>query len=163
MSTYSANSEMSEKAVPMNELIESVKEVLAKGKSVELPATGYSMFPTLKPDDRVLVKPILKNEMPVLGSVVVFRNDDQLIIHRLIRVFPGERGEDSFEARGDSRPKSDKILPVQQLIGLAVSYKRKNKEHKLRCIIPGTILHKFNRFTLWFFIKIRKLTEYFKL
>jgi signal peptidase I len=145
------------------DLIETVKEVLAKGKSVEIPATGYSMYPTLKPGDRVMVKPLLKDQIPVLGSIVVFRDNDQLIIHRLIRIFQNEEGIKCFEAKGDSRSESDKILPVKQLIGLAVSYKRKNKEHDLRYFKPGTIQDKYNRFTLWFAFKIRRLSGYFKL
>jgi signal peptidase I len=46
--------------------------VLDSGNSVELNAAGYSMFPTLRPGDRVVVKPVAKGEVPVRGSVVVF-------------------------------------------------------------------------------------------
>ena len=47
--------------------IETVKAVLESGNSVELSAAGYSMFPTLRPGDRVIVKPLAKGEIPVGG------------------------------------------------------------------------------------------------
>lgn len=55
--------------------IDVVLSVLESGHSVELSATGYSMFPTFRPRDRVVVKPLFKGELPVRGSVVVFVND----------------------------------------------------------------------------------------
>jgi signal peptidase I len=51
--------------------IEIVKAVLESGNSVELPATGDSMFPVFKHGDMILVRPLTKKEMPGLGSVVV--------------------------------------------------------------------------------------------
>jgi hypothetical protein len=54
-----------------NRDIEVVKAVLMSGNSVELPATGYSMFPTLKPGDLVMVKPVAKNERQQKGAVIV--------------------------------------------------------------------------------------------
>jgi hypothetical protein len=42
---------------------------------VELPATGYSMFPTLLSGDKVVVRQLLKAELPERGRVVVFVDD----------------------------------------------------------------------------------------
>jgi signal peptidase I len=144
------------------DMIDTITAILESGNSVVLPATGYSMFPTLRPGDRVLVKPVIKDEMPIPGSIVVFRDNDQLIIHRLIKILQNEEGNDCFEARGDSRPVSDKILPVQHIIGLAVSYKRAGKENYLKCCNPGKFKYLVNRTALWFFFKSKKLSDYFR-
>jgi signal peptidase I len=145
------------------DIIETIKSVLESGKFVELPATGYSMFPTLRPGDRVLVKPVIKDEMPEPGSIVVFRDNDQLIIHRLIKILQNEEGNNSFEARGDSRSMSDKILPVQHIIALAVSYKRAGKEYRLKCVIPGKLRFQVNRTAFWVFFKSKKISNFFRL
>jgi signal peptidase I len=142
------------------DMIDTIIAILESGNSVVLPATGYSMFPTLRPGDRVLVKPVIKGEMPEPGTIVVFRDNGQLIIHRLIKILQNEEGNDSFEARGDSRSMNDKILQVEQLIGKAVSFKRGDKEYDIRSIFPGTIQNKYNRFILWFFFKLNKLFRY---
>ncbi len=49
-----------------------VLEILAQGHSVELPAKGLSMFPTFRPGDKVVVRPVRKDEMPEKGEVVVY-------------------------------------------------------------------------------------------
>jgi signal peptidase I len=56
---------------PFKREIGIIISVLESGNSVELQATGYSMFPTLRPGDRVVVKPISKDQLPKPGNVVV--------------------------------------------------------------------------------------------
>lgn len=51
--------------------IDVVLSVLESGHSVELPATGYSMYPSLKPGDRMVVNPLPVGALPMKGSVVV--------------------------------------------------------------------------------------------
>ena len=49
-----------------------IKAILESGNCIELPATGYSMFPALMPGCRVIVKPLPEGELPEPGSVVVY-------------------------------------------------------------------------------------------
>ena len=153
------------RGVPVNNnnMIDTIISVLESGNSVVLPATGFSMFPALRPGDLVHVRPFLKDEKPQIGNVLVFRDNDQLIVHRLVKFLQNEEGKDCFEARGDSRPASDKILPVQQIIGLAVSFKRAGKENTLKGVNPGKFRYMVNRSALWFFFKFKKLSYYFRL
>jgi hypothetical protein len=51
--------------------IDVVLSVLESGHSVELPTRGYSLFPTLRPRDKVVVRPLSKGKFPERGSVVV--------------------------------------------------------------------------------------------
>jgi len=53
------------------ESIHTIFSILSKGHSVELPATGLSMFPAIRPGERVVVRPAGKDEMPERGAVVV--------------------------------------------------------------------------------------------
>jgi signal peptidase I len=171
--------------------------VLESGNSVELKATGYSMFPTLRPGDRVVVKPLVKGELPVPGNVVVCvgngvkaqrhngvteerRNDvteekhisiseerhnnistEQhnviLVMHRLIEIRVDDRVNPQLITRGDSLNESDKPWPRQQLLGVALSYKRSGKEHLIKNFIPGEWRYKYNRRLLWMFGKIKRL------
>jgi len=126
-----------------------IKEVLKTGHSVELPATGYSMFPTLRPGDRVFVKPIDKGEYPKPGSVVVYDNNGALVMHRLIKIIAGNDGEPIFITRGDSVIEKDKPWPVQKLAGKVLTYKRDEKEHSIRSYIPGVWRYKYNQRLLW--------------
>ncbi len=51
--------------------IDVVLLVLESGHSVELTATGYSMFPTLRPGDTVIVSPLSEATLPEPGCVIV--------------------------------------------------------------------------------------------
>ena len=171
--------------------------VLESGHSVELKATGYSMFPTLRPDDKVIVKPITKGELPKPRDVVVCienglkaqgrngateerrnslprfiggiteeghnnikteQHNVILVMHRLIEIRVDDRVNSQLITRGDSLNESDKPWPRQQLLGVAVSYKRSGKEHLIKNFIPGAWRYKYNRRLLWMFGKIKRLS-----
>jgi signal peptidase I len=165
--------------------------VLESGNSVELKATGYSMFPTLRPGDRVIVKPLTKGELPKPGDVVVcienglkaqgrkgateemlnFAREEGynnitaeqhnviLVMHRLIEMRIDDRVNPQLITRGDSLNESDKLWPRQQLLGVALSYKRSGKEHLIKNFIPGAWRYKYNRRLLWMFGKIKRLSN----
>jgi signal peptidase I len=166
--------------------------VLESGNSVELQATGYSMFPTLRPGDRVVVKPINKIELPNPGNVVVCiengvkaqttsanapvvkgrkgateegnnnittqQHNIVLVMHRLIEIRVNDQGNPQLVTRGDSLNEPDRPCPQQQLLGVAVSYKRSGKEHLIKNFIPGAWRYKYNRRLLWMFGKIKSLS-----
>jgi hypothetical protein len=132
-----------------------IKEVLKTGHSVELPATGYSMFPTLRPGDRVVVKPIDKGEYPKPGSVVVYDNSGVLVMHRLIKIIAGTEDKPIFITRGDSGIEKDKPWHMQQLAGTALTYNRDDKEHSIRSYIPSVCRYKYNQRLLWLHNRIR--------
>ena len=145
----------------MNMNVEIVLTVLESGNLVELTASGYSMFPTLRRGDRIVVRPLRKEELPIPGKVVVclensateqLHNDktaeqhnDRLVLHRLIETKVDDSGNPLLITRGDSAMKQDKPWPLQQLIGIAESYKRDKKEYPINTFIPGILRYLFNR------------------
>ena len=128
-----------------------IKAVLESGNSVELPASGYSMFPTLRPDDRVIVKPGFKGEFPIPGNVVVYEKTGVFVMHRLMEIIEGNDGNHLFISRGDQGIKQDEPWSQQQLLGIAISYKRGDKEHSIRSYIPGVWRYRLNRRLLWIY------------
>jgi len=54
--------------------IEIFIDLLKQGKSVSHIAEGYSMFPTLRPGDIIIVKPLKMDEVPKPGSIVIYMN-----------------------------------------------------------------------------------------
>jgi signal peptidase I len=135
--------------------------VLESGNSVELTATGYSMFPTLKPGDRVIVKPFRNGELPISGSIVVYRDGNELIIHRLIEIktLPGKNG---FITRGDSRNENDRPQALQQLLGVAVSFKRGGREYPIKSFIINNLHYLVNRLSLALYLRRKNIEQYFK-
>jgi signal peptidase I len=159
----------------LNENIALMKVVLESGNSVELPASGYSMFPTLRPGDKVVVKPLAKEELPLTGSVIVCMDNGasvqgcydamvqtekkSLVMHRLIEMIADDSGKILYFTRGDSGKERDKPWPQQQLLGVAKSYRRGKKEHSIKTFVPGVWRYLFNHRLLWIFNKIMQLTR----
>jgi signal peptidase I len=128
-----------------------IKAVLESGNSVELPASGYSMFPTLRPGDKVVVKPVTSGELPKPGDVVVYKKNIVFVMHRLIEIIEGNDGAPSFISRGDLGIGQDEPWYKQQFMGIAISYKRGEKENTIRSYIPGVWRYRLNRRLLWIY------------
>ena len=137
-------------------LTETVVELLKSGRSVELPATGYSMFPAFWPGDVVIVSPV--NSSPETGTVVIALNKDEgkppvLVMHRLIRITKDSSGRSVFITRGDSRKEPDEPWLEEQVLGVAVSLKRGSDTRKVKRYIPGSLRYRINYVLLWFYGK----------
>jgi signal peptidase I len=135
-----------------------ITAVLESGNSVELPATGYSMFPTFIPGNRIVIDPLPAGVLPLPGSVLVFTENDLLVMHRLIEITPGNNEKLMFITRGDSRRESDKPFCRQQLLGEAVKYRGIKREHSVKKFIPGEWRYKLNQTLLWAYGRIKRVT-----
>jgi signal peptidase I len=129
--------------------IETVVAVLRSGNSVKLRAEGYSMFPTLMPGDRVTVRPLSSGKLPEAGSVVVYEDTNGLTLHRLVKVIESDTGQPQFITRGDSMTEPDSPCQFYQLLGVAVSYKRSERELPVKPFTPASWRYILNRRLLW--------------
>jgi signal peptidase I len=116
------------------------------------------MFPTLRPEDRVIVKPLAIKEFPKPGCIVIYLENNGLVMHRLIEIRANDQNNPQLITRGDSLNEPDKPWPQQKLLGVAVTYKRTDKEHSLKSYIPGAWRYKFNHRLIWFYIKMKNLS-----
>ncbi|MCX6327197.1 MAG: S24/S26 family peptidase [Bacteroidia bacterium] len=149
-----------------------ITAVLESGNSVELPATGYSMFPTFSPGDKVVVKPLGKEELPLPGMVVVCmdkgataqmhnnitteRHNGILVMHRLIEIIGCGSGNVQLITRGDSRMEPDEPWPIGQLMGVAVSYRAGKKVRLVKIYVPCKWRYGFNSRILWLYNRVTK-------
>lgn len=129
--------------------IDVVKAVLESGNSVELTASGYSMFPTLRPGDTVIVKPPDRDKLPLSGIVLVVKNENSLIMHRLIEIQTDESGQKWIITRGDCMPTPDNPFRTESMIGIAASFNRKKKERIILRRSLSKHQYKINRLLIW--------------
>jgi hypothetical protein len=135
-----------------------IMAILASGNCVELPAIGYSMFPTLMDGYLVTVKPFPEGVFPEPGSVVVYKDNGILVMHRLLEIAAGDNGNLHFITRGDSRLEPDKPWAQKQFMGVAVRYKEANREYAIRTFLPPAWRYKFNNRLLMVYSKIKRLS-----
>ena len=137
--------------------IETFIDLLKQGKSVIHTAEGYSMFPTLKPGDKILVKSVNETGCPAPGCIVIVLNGNTLIIHRLIEIRYDYQGERLFITRGDSMSEHDSPWHPEQLIGVADSFTRRTRKRSISIKTLAELYYKKNRILLWIWFKLRKL------
>jgi signal peptidase I len=89
---------------------------------------GFSMYPLVKPGDRLIVK--RGNYGPAkLGDIVLFENkqsspDPELTAHRVVRIISHNR----FITKGDNLLKNDPgVRSSHEIVGQAVMLARKNR------------------------------------
>jgi hypothetical protein len=143
-------------------VIELALDLLKQGHSVEIPASGYSMFPILRPGDKVVVSPIKEIDLITPGDVIVVHRENSFIMHRLVEIRKERSGVVKYLLQGDCMMSPDSPLSPDHLAGIAVSYFRRNRK-KIITRRPGTKV-KFikNRISLWLWNKKNQILSYFR-
>jgi hypothetical protein len=80
---------------------------------------GESMRPTLRPGQRLAVE--FSPEAPRTGDLLLFRQGDQLLVHRLLGAARPLRGRRRLRTRGDGVPTLDPPLDLDRIVGRVVA------------------------------------------
>lgn len=114
----------------------------------EIKFSGYSMYPSLRPGDTLLVREVpIKEIRP--GDIVCIQKNDGHIAHRVVRI-ERERGKTTIITKGDNITRPDPPdLPISKTNGL-IKRVVMIKRGKDRLIIPryGKILALLSRMSL---------------
>jgi len=70
-------------------------------------ATGFSMWPFIKQGERLIIKKIPIGDLKI-GDIILYRKDNQLVCHRLIRRIGDEKGYLLY-TRGDNSSQFDSL------------------------------------------------------
>lgn len=100
--------------------------VLSEGYRLKMPMNGYSMFPVIRPGDIGLIDHFPFNELKP-GNVIVFRNSERLVAHRVIRIIENSEGN-YIKCKGDATFRSDPLITQNEYIGRITEITRGNKK-----------------------------------
>jgi signal peptidase I len=123
---------------------ELIVDLLMNGHRVKFRAPGYSMYPTILHEDVITVEPVDPSAVRV-GDIVLYRNENSLIAHRVIKILkrsernsrsapqgPQDRSAPPIEAGlstsetllfilcGDARPACDDPVAAEHILGKVV-------------------------------------------
>jgi len=90
--------------------------LLAEGKTIRIKASGYSMYPAIKPGSLLLIEPLSKKGRPVPGEIVAIKRENGLVVHRVTKMTT-KNGMTWYIARGDSNPRSDHPVTIDKIAG----------------------------------------------
>ena len=78
------------------------------------------MFPLIRTGDRILVK---QDGSPALGDVIVFKRNDELLCHRLRRIYM-KNGVTFLQTKGDNQFKLDEPISQSDILGKVIEINR---------------------------------------
>lgn len=124
------------------------EDLYNKKQKLWLNILSGSMMPLLQTSDKVLVHTVKPAEIRV-GDIIVFKNSDKLIVHRVIRSY----NSSSFLQKGDNTTTAE-IVSSKDVIGKVIAIRKGS-----RIIYPDNGFGKFINLMLTFF---SCLVYYFK-
>lgn len=128
-----------------------VLDALRISGKVKIKVNGASMLPAIWPGDLVSIRRCVPSELKS-GSVIAFRQNRRLIIHRLI-----DRTGDSIVTRGDALPRFDADVHDSDVLGCVDTVMRNG-----RCVDPHrspwqkavAFILRHSEWCTWFFLRI---------
>ena len=134
------------------------KELLNIGFDVCINTRGLSMFPLIYTGDRITVSP---EKNPVIGDIIVYKGNDQMVCHRLVKVFEN-CGTQYYQTRGDSFFSLDEPVTSDQILGRVTKIERENVSLVRRILIlihPVLKFGKINALVIAMLIKLRAIFQ----
>lgn len=100
--------------------------LLGEERAVTITAGGYSMWPAIRPGDRVVIEP-LRGYSPAQGDIVALRRDGGYVVHRVRKVLvSGNRQQ--YRTQGDAVIRSDTPSDMTAIAGIVKKISRSGSE-----------------------------------
>jgi phage repressor protein C with HTH and peptisase S24 domain len=116
---------MTERTVNSVRFIETLEDLLGRGHVVRFQADGWSMHPTIRYGETIIVEPLGDSAVRT-GDVLLYRHLRSAIAHRLVRVTSTE-----LVLRGDAADSCDAPVSSDQLLGRVVAVERRGRTVRL--------------------------------
>lgn len=93
-------------------------DVLRSSGKLRLQVTGWSMLPSIVPNDTLMIERATSEHISV-GDIVLFRRDARLFAHRVVaKAVPAQQMDSpQIITRGDGMPQPDPMVRETELLG----------------------------------------------
>lgn len=136
--------------------------LLDEGLTIKVRAEGYSMYPSLKPGTVIIIEPYIPGDAPVLGEIIAWKRDQDLVVHRVVRIVKNNEGI-YYITRGDSCKHEDQPVAASRIAGkVKICDPGRNEEIVHNPEIKIKTVYLINRFRVWVIIKLNRLYKIFR-
>jgi len=133
--------------------------LLAEGKTLEVRANGYSMYPAIKPGVIISIEPLPTGSEPRPGEIIAWKRDSGLVVHRVVRVEKNNKGK-VFITRGDSCKFEDPPVDAGKIAGKVISFKPSESRGTQVISYSNDEPHyRFNRFRVSLILRSQRLMK----
>lgn len=120
----------------MNERNTTYEEELREHGRLVYRNKGVSMLPMLRQDRDLMVIESRPSGEYKKYEVVLYKKDDQYILHRILKVLP-----DGYEICGDHNWRKDPVVKKEQILGVLTSFVRDGKEISTDAFLYKSYVH----------------------
>jgi energy-coupling factor transporter ATP-binding protein EcfA2 len=99
--------------------------LLSAGKNITVTAGGYSMWPAIRPGDKVEIAPFVEGAAAA-GRIVALRRDGGFVLHRITRVMTVS-GRRVIVTSGDAAARADEPAGAGMIAGIVLSVTRSGR------------------------------------
>ena len=99
--------------------------LLSAGKNITVTAGGYSMWPAIRPGDKVEIAPFVEGAAAA-GRIVALRRDGGFVLHRITRVMTVS-GRRVIVTCGDAAARADEPAGAGMIAGIVLSVTRSGR------------------------------------
>jgi signal peptidase I len=96
-------------------------DLLGTGLALRINASGYSMYPAVRPGDIIEIAPLGKRDYLKPGEIVAIRREADFVVHRFIKSIEEPGGKVLVITRGDSNANFDRPVDSEFVAGRVVT------------------------------------------
>ena len=130
--------------------------LLTEGKVLKIRASGYSMYPLIKPGSVIFIEPLMENKNPVPGEILAWKRESGFVVHRLVRIIM-KGNEIIYITRGDSCGNEDKPVTKEMIAGKVIRVENINKVPMEDHQLVRKPCYFINKLKVWFIIIQKKI------
>jgi signal peptidase I len=136
--------------------------LLAEGKILEVRATGYSMYPAIKPGAILIIEPLSPGSEPQPGEIIAWKRESGLVVHRVIRVEKNKTGK-IYITRGDSSKAEDPPVDAAKVAGKVIRFKpSENCGAFVNAFRNNEPNYRFNRFRVSLILRSKRIIKFLR-
>ena len=100
--------------------------LLGEGSEVRIIASGYSMYPAIRPGNPIIIEPVKGCDDLKPGDIIAWERDSDLVVHRLVHIYESD-SELYYITRGDATLISDNPVSFNLIAGRVVFIEKHGK------------------------------------
>lgn len=129
--------------------------LLEEGKTIRVEASGYSMYPAIKPGNIIYIEAISEPEKFEVGDILAWQRESDMVVHRLVHRY---RHDDAcyYITRGDSAISSDKPVSLDDVAGKVVLIEnRKGSAQPVAVSLIRENRYRINNRKVWLIVRVK--------
>ena len=129
---------------------------LAQGRAVQILSNGYSMWPCIRPKDKLLISAVPFSSVQI-NDIIAFQRQNHIVVHRVVEILDSENGNE-LRTIGDSNSVDDEPIDLSNFIGKVSEV----NGIIVQSVAPSPFKRRIYRFVIWSLTLVLRVIRFFR-